>query len=188
MDSPEKAANFCKDLEKLISIFKGGDPNPLSGRQERQLHAWKALLEEASPVKKSRTRTHIRMKARKIALKVKKVAGSETLLLFMIRYSISGLPKITYHEFYQGLQEWSYRTNFPELLEEKASQIWDEPSPASHTLSNQQVALQHEPHLQQHLDAGDTSSAKTSPDAPIPLTSCIYITWRHGKTRNWHWM
>ncbi|KAG0158431.1 hypothetical protein Pdw03_4937 [Penicillium digitatum] len=174
MDSPESVTRFLKSLEDLILLFEDQDPNPLSGRQERQLLAWNALLKEDGPVKRSRTRTHVRMHARKIAFKVKKTAGSETVLLYMLRYSISSLPKITYHGFYHGLQEWSCRTNFPKSLEEKASQFWAESSPCpGHALPNKQVPLHYEPQLQQQLDAGDISSAKTSPDALIPLTSFV---------------
>ncbi|KAK9846949.1 hypothetical protein MYU51_000017 [Penicillium brevicompactum] len=93
MDSPESVTRFLKSLEDLILLFEDQDPNPLSGRQERQLLAWNALLKEDGPVKRSRTRTHVRMHARKIAFKVKKTAGSETVLLYMLRYSISIVPK-----------------------------------------------------------------------------------------------
>jgi hypothetical protein len=145
MDSPENAAQFLKSLETLIALFEDQASSPLSGWQKRQLHAWNALLKENGPVKRSRTRTHVRMHARKTAFKVKKTAGSETVLLFMLRYSISGCPKITYHGFYQELHEWSCRTNFPKLLKEEASRIWEEPSPSTrHALPNQQVPLHYE--------------------------------------------
>ncbi|OGE47033.1 hypothetical protein PENARI_c073G08411 [Penicillium arizonense] len=172
MDSPENAAQFLESLETLIALFEDQASSPLSGWQKRQLHAWNALLKENGPVKRSRTRTHVRMHARKTAFKVKKTAGSETVLLFMLRYSISSCPKITYHGFYQELHEWSCRTNFPKLLEEEASQIWEEPSPSTrHALPNQQVPLHYEARSQQQFDAEDNSSTRTSPDALIPSTS-----------------
>jgi hypothetical protein len=122
------------------------------------------------------------MHARKTAFKVKKTAGSETVLLFMLRYSISSCPKITYHGFYQALQEWSCRADFPKLLKEKASQIWEGPPPSTrHALPNQQVPLHYEARSQQQFDAEDISSTRTIPDALIPSTSCMEInleTWQ----------
>lgn len=159
MESARDAANFRQKLEKLLPLFEGGDPDPLSFRQKRQFEAWKALLNSGPADGNSRTRAHRRKKARSYALKVNETAGRETLLLCILVYSISGLPKIVFPRFYRELREWSQRVQFPEPLVDQASKLWDEPG--------QQILLQRGS-SPQPPDTGNTSLGQTIAEAALP--------------------
>ncbi|WEW60078.1 hypothetical protein PRK78_005562 [Emydomyces testavorans] len=165
MNSATDAATFLRKLEKFIPLFEGGDPDPLSFRQKRQFHAWKALLDSNPTSGNSKSRVHARKKARNFALKVIDTAGRETLLLCILVYSISGLPKITFQRFYLELKKWSQRACFPELLVEQASKLWNQ--------SDQRGSQQRESSSQQRqLETENTQPGQTIVEAAIPSMSC----------------
>jgi hypothetical protein len=137
MKSLSDAQSLLRRLEGLIPFFVSDDSdseNPnlegseeldfLSASKKRQVVAWKTLLTNHASESKSRTNQHVRMTARKFALKVKEVAGPVTSFLCILEYSITGLPKIEYYGLYHELKVWSQRTPFPKLLKEAATKFW----------------------------------------------------------------
>lgn len=122
MDALNSTTELLKQFDGLISIFDGGDPEPFSNRQERRVNSWKGLLVgDGNSNARSKTRQFVRSQACKTALKIRELAGVETLMLWMLKYSITGLPKITYNGFYRMLQEWSLKTKFPDMPKAHAS-------------------------------------------------------------------
>ncbi|CEL07118.1 hypothetical protein ASPCAL10281 [Aspergillus calidoustus] len=136
MKSPSDAQSLLQRLERRIPFFASEDSDSenldfegseeldfLTASKKRQVVAWKTLLTNHT-TGKSRTNQHVRMTARKFALKVKEVAGPVTSFLCILEYSITGLPKIEYYGLYHELKAWSRRTPFPKLLKEAATKFW----------------------------------------------------------------
>lgn len=107
---------------------------------------------------KSKTREHVQTHARNFAAKVWKVAGGETLLLCTLEYFVSGLPKINVGKFYLELQEWSEKTQFPELLSDMASKLWKDVC-----FPEQQTSIQQQPSPRSNSSPRGSNPASMSP-------------------------